>query len=103
MAVVKIVDRYCNNFDIGLGKYRNQCKNQHGSEDCRGRRTRKNCSTRHRIFCKYGELCRHQENCDFRHEGNRQSNVASVSKIDNLSRTVKLIQNNIVGLENKIT
>ena len=45
----------------------------------------------------YGELCRHQENCDFRHKDNRQSNVASVSKIDNLSRTVKLIQNNIVG------
>ena len=46
---------------------------------------------------------RHKAKCEFRHEDTRHANVASDSKIDKLSRTVKLMQNNIVGLENKNT
>ena len=46
---------------------------------------------------------RHKAKCEFRHEDTRHSNVASDSKIDKLSRTVKLMKNNIVGLENTTT
>ena len=88
-------DKLCRFQNSGYCKYKDKCIFKHVTEECDDRKcNRKTCQKRHIKLCRYGNGCRRQLTCEYKHKANSEE-AGLKSKIKELEETIKnLVEEN---------
>ena len=78
----------CKFQNSGYCKYKERCRFKHVSEHCEGRCGRKTCRKRHQKQCRFGEKCRRQTTCEYKHQ-TTDDEESLKDKISILEATIK--------------
>ena len=79
-----VSEKKCKFYDGGYCKYKNNYFFFHPEEDCVNVNCfKQNCDKRHRRVCKYNVICKHRENCEYKHEINKKSTTKQTNKKEN--------------------
>ena len=95
MTTGNMKDKLCRFQNSGYCKYKDKCIFKHVTEECDDRKcNRKTCQKRHIKLCRYGNGCRRQLTCEYKHKANSEE-AGLKSKIKELEETIKnLVEEN---------